>query len=83
MIIERKVTKPWPVPGTNYVLPKGSMVTVPAIQMARDPAFYENPGDYNPDNFNQDAEASRSQYINGMSYIIYVGHTDELTFTIA
>ena len=72
MIIERKVTKPWPVPGTNYVLPKGSMVTVPAIQMARDPAFYENPDDYNPDNFNQDAEASRNQYINGVSHIILV-----------
>ena len=72
VIVERKVTKPYPVPGTNFVMPKGSMVTVPVTQMALDPAYYETPNEYNPDHFSPEAVSSRGPYIDGKAlYYIY------------
>ena len=65
VILERRVTKPWPVPGTNFVMPKDSMVTVPITQMAVDPKYYETPQMFNPDHFSPESVSKRGPYVDG------------------
>ena len=65
VILERRVTKPWPVPGTDFVLPKDSLVTVPITQMAVDPKYYETPEKFNPDHFSPESVSKRGPYVDG------------------
>ena len=65
VILERRVTKPWPVPGTDFVMPKDSLVTVPITQMAVDPKYYETPEKFNPDHFSPESVSKRGPYVDG------------------
>lgn len=62
LILERRVSKPYKVPGTDLVLPKGTMVTIPGVDINRDPEIYENPEVYNPDNYSDEEVGKRGPY---------------------
>lgn len=44
-------TASYKVPGTNVVLPKDSLVMIPAYAIQRDPEYYPNPNRFDPERF--------------------------------
>ena len=44
LLLERKVTKPYKVPGTDLVMPVGSMVTIPGSSLSKDPKILQRTG---------------------------------------
>lgn len=47
----RRCTKEYTLPGTNIVLPVGTMVGIPIISLHGDPKYYPNPKRFDPDRF--------------------------------
>lgn len=50
-LIRTNVNKEYPIPGTNIVMPKETLVIVPVYAIHHDPDYYTNPEEYNPDRF--------------------------------
>lgn len=50
-LIRTNVNKEYPIPGTNIVMPKESLVIVPVYAIHHDPDYYTNPEEFNPDRF--------------------------------
>nr|AIL94149.1 cytochrome P450 CYP3025A1 [Tigriopus japonicus] len=61
-MIERMCVKDYKVPGTDFVIPKGMLVQIPSTDIMRDPQYYDNPNEFNPENFSPEAKAKRSPY---------------------
>nr|AIL94161.1 cytochrome P450 CYP3025A2 [Tigriopus japonicus] len=61
-LIERLCVKDYKVPDTNFVIPKGMLVQIPSSAIMRDPQYYDNPSEFNPENFSPEAKAKRSPY---------------------
>ena len=51
-VSSRCVTKPWKVPGTDLTLPVGVSVYVPISALHKDPEYWENPLEFDPERFN-------------------------------
>nr|QTM97428.1 Cytochrome P450 [Sitophilus oryzae] len=58
-VIRRKCTKTYKVPGTEVVIEKGIRVVIPVWGLHRDPDFYQNPEQFNPENFSAENKAKR------------------------
>merc|ERR1712012_526787 len=55
-------TPDYTMPGTNVKMKKGDMVFINSPGIHSDPEYFPNPSVFNPDNFNNEAKASRSPY---------------------
>ena len=61
MPLNRVVTSPeYMMPGTNVKMKKGDMFFINSPGIHSDPEYFPNPSVFNPDNFNNEAKASRS-----------------------
>ncbi len=61
--IERVCTKDYKLPGTDFVVPEGMLIQVPSSALHRDPKYYPDPNNFNPDeNFSPEAKSKRSSY---------------------
>ncbi|CAL8110028.1 unnamed protein product [Orchesella dallaii] len=59
---ERICTKDYPVPGTNIMIEKGTLVAIPIYPIQRDPNYFENPEKFEPERFTVDQKSSRNPY---------------------
>ena len=60
---ERECTKDYKLPETDFVVPKGMLVQIPSSAIQRNPKFYPDPDNFNPDeNFSAEAKSKRSPY---------------------
>ena len=48
----RRVTKPWTIPGADLTLPVGVGIYLPIGSFHRDPDYWDNPLEFNPERFN-------------------------------
>ena len=48
----RRVTKPWKIPGADLTIPVGVGIYLPIGSFHRDPEYWENPLEFNPERFN-------------------------------
>ena len=53
-VTSRRVTKPWTIPGTDITVPVGVGVYIPIMSFHKDPVYWENPEEFNPERFNTD-----------------------------
>ena len=53
-VTSRRVTKPWTIPGTDITVPVGVGVYIPILSFHKDPEYWENPEEFNPERFNTD-----------------------------
>merc|ERR1739848_199886 len=53
-VTSRRVTKPWTIPGTDITVPVGVGVYIPIMSFHKDPEYWENPEEFNPERFNAD-----------------------------
>ncbi|TRY80860.1 hypothetical protein TCAL_07801 [Tigriopus californicus] len=61
-LIERLCVKDYKVPDTDFVIPKGMLVQIPSPAIMKDPQYFDNPKEFNPENFSPEAKAKRSPY---------------------
>ena len=62
-ILERLCVKDYPVPSTNFTIPKGMMVCVSNHGIMRDPKYFPDPDNFNPEvNFDPKNKQQRSPY---------------------
>ena len=47
----RRCTKPWKIPDTDIIIPVGTDIVIPIFSLHRDPEYWENPEDFNPERF--------------------------------
>ncbi|CAD7083748.1 unnamed protein product [Hermetia illucens] len=47
----RETTQDYKIPGTKFILEKGTCIFIPAYAIHHDPEFYPNPLKFNPENF--------------------------------
>lgn len=62
-IIDRRCVKDYKVPGTNLVIPKETIVSVPALGVMKDKEYFPYPDQFNPENFSPESKAGRSPYV--------------------
>ena len=60
--LERKCVSDYKFKGTDFVVPKGMMVQVPAYCIMKEDRYFPNPEEFNPDNFSEEALARRGPY---------------------
>nr|AAX48015.1 cytochrome P450 [Ochlerotatus sollicitans] len=61
--LSRVPTADYTVPGTNHVLPKGTMTAIPVYALHHDPEYYPEPERFDPDRFAPEAVQSRPAYV--------------------
>lgn len=64
--LTRVCTKKYTFPGTNVTIDKGVKVLIPVFSFHRDPDFYPDPLEWNPDRFFEDDIGSKPMYPFGM-----------------
>jgi len=50
----RMCTKPWKIPGDNFVIPKGTKVLIPIVGLHYDPKYWSDPYKFDPERFNKE-----------------------------
>ncbi|XP_044004563.1 probable cytochrome P450 6a14 [Aphidius gifuensis] len=55
----RKSTAPYTLPGTNVTIPTGTKILIPIYAIQRDPTYFPNPNEFDPERFNDEAVKSR------------------------
>ncbi|CAH1159593.1 unnamed protein product [Phaedon cochleariae] len=63
-ILPRICKEDYPIPGTDVVLEKNTFVMVTNMGIQRDPEYYPNPEQFNPDNFNVENKGTRPHVAN-------------------
>lgn len=58
-IIFRICTENYQLPDSDYVVKRGQVVFIPVIGLHRDPQYFPDPEVFNPENFSEEAKASR------------------------
>jgi cytochrome P450 family 6 len=58
----RKCEKEFTIPNTNITIPAGMSILIPTNVIHRDERFYDNPNQFNPDNFLPENVEKRPQY---------------------
>ncbi|XP_032662870.1 uncharacterized protein LOC116840360 [Odontomachus brunneus] len=61
-ILNRVCTKDVVLPTTNFLIPEGTMITIPVLGVHRDPSIYPDPDKFDPERFNADQVAARHPY---------------------
>lgn len=57
--LTRCITKPYKVPGTEIVLPEGTLIVVPVYAIHHDPDNYPHPERFDPERFSSDCVKER------------------------
>lgn len=57
--IGRIVTKDYPIPNTNLILPKGTSILIPILSIQHDPEIYSNPNVFDPERFSPEQSKER------------------------
>ena len=47
----RRCTKAWKIPDTDIIIPVGTDVVIPIFSLHRDPKYWENPDEFDPERF--------------------------------
>lgn len=50
-ILNRECAQTYKVPGSNYVMEKGTALLIPVLGIQRDPKYYPNPDEFIPERF--------------------------------
>ena len=53
-ITPRLCTKSWKIPGTDFVIEKGTKVFIPISSLQHDPDYWENPDEFIPERFSEE-----------------------------
>uniref|UniRef100_A0A182MMT4 Cytochrome P450 n=1 Tax=Anopheles culicifacies TaxID=139723 RepID=A0A182MMT4_9DIPT len=61
--LTRVPTRDYTIPGTKHVIPKDTLITIPVYALHRDPEFYPDPNQFNPDRFLPDEVKQRHPYV--------------------
>lgn len=51
VVTDRVCTTSFQMPGTNFIVRKGWLVSVPIAAIQKDPEYFENPDIFNPERF--------------------------------
>uniref|UniRef100_A0A340TB92 Cytochrome P450 n=1 Tax=Anopheles minimus TaxID=112268 RepID=A0A340TB92_9DIPT len=51
------------MPGTNHLIPKNTLIQIPVYAIQRDPEYYPDPDQFNPDRFLPEAVKQRHPYV--------------------
>ncbi|KAF5284240.1 hypothetical protein FQR65_LT00240 [Abscondita terminalis] len=60
--ITRKCTKTYKIPEVDVVIEKGTTIHIPIMGIQRDPDFYPNPLDFDPDRFSSELKNQRHPF---------------------
>lgn len=58
----RECTKDYPIPDTDIVLQKGTIVWIPSGSLGRDPEYFQNPDSFQPERFSPEEKAKRDPF---------------------
>nr|CAD7448682.1 unnamed protein product [Timema bartmani] len=61
-ILERKCTRPFTFPETDYVMEKGAKLSIPSYAIQHDPQYYPDPERFDPERFTEEAKQSRHPF---------------------
>eukprot|EP00095_Tigriopus_kingsejongensis_P009608 snap_masked-scaffold832_size90819-processed-gene-0.9 protein:Tk09608 transcript:snap_masked-scaffold832_size90819-processed-gene-0.9-mRNA-1 annotation:"cytochrome P450 " len=61
-ILARLCVKDYKIPGVNFTIPAGMLVEIPSPNIMKDPKYFPNPHEFNPENFSPEAKAQRTPY---------------------
>lgn len=50
-LLNRECTKAYKIPGTNFIIEKGTTALIPILGLQMDPKYYPNPETFNPERF--------------------------------
>ena len=53
-VVTRKCTKEYKIPNSNLVIPKDTQVTIPVYSIQRDPKYFADPENFDPERFNDE-----------------------------
>lgn len=59
-ILNRECTKEYQIPGTNTIIEKGTAIIIPVLGLQRDPKFYPNPNNFEPERFLKENASNKS-----------------------
>lgn len=62
-VLNRVVTSPYQLPGTNITLQKGERITVPVYPIHMDPTYYTDPEKFDPERFKDNNHRPSSKYM--------------------
>lgn len=62
-ILNREVLKDYYLQEYNCVLEKGTPILIPVIGLHRDPKYFPDPDEFDPEHFNEENKRSRHQYV--------------------
>jgi cytochrome P450 family 6 len=60
--LPRECTKKYAIPGTNITLEKGTSIVIPVLGIHKDPKYYPNPEEFEPDRFKDDVKSKRHHF---------------------
>ncbi|KAK7793191.1 hypothetical protein R5R35_012834 [Gryllus longicercus] len=61
-ILDRTCTKPFQIPGTNFVVDKGVHIFTSLLGIQRDPDLYPDPENFNPERFSEENKRNRHKF---------------------
>ncbi|XP_053660251.1 probable cytochrome P450 6a21 [Anopheles marshallii] len=61
--LSRVAMRDYTIPGTKHVIPKDTFVQIPVYALQRDPEFYPEPNQFNPDRFLPEEVKQRHPYV--------------------
>lgn len=53
-VLTRKCTKEYKIPGTDLIIPKETQVMIPVYSIHRDPEYFPDPENFDPERFNEE-----------------------------
>lgn len=59
-ILNRECTKEYRIPGTNTIIDKGTAIIIPVLGLQRDPKYYPNPINFEPERFLKENTSDKS-----------------------
>lgn len=62
-MLNREVSKDYKIPNSDVILTKGTGVIIPALGLQRDPKYYPNPLQFDPDRFSPSQMDSSRPYM--------------------
>lgn len=60
--VRRKCVEDYKIPDSDFVIKKGSNITIPIAAFHLDPEYYPNPTVFDPERFNQEEKNKRHPY---------------------